>query len=638
MSSSEIQQFFEGKTVLVTGATGFVGKILIEKILRTCEVKKVFVTMRPKKNKSVYERLEDYLDNGVYDRLRNERVDVLKKIAMVGADLRCANLGIDVDERRALVEEVNVVFHTAATLRFDEPLRVAADTNVRGTQEVVKLCQEMKNLTSLVYVSTAYSFCINPELREVFHQPPLKAFELLTIVDALDDAVLDAITPALLGVWPNTYVFTKSIAEDCVRKMGHDLPVAIVRPSIIIGTSEEPVPGWVDNYTGATGVFVGAFLGVIRTLNCNFDKVADLVPVDYVANCLLAAASKVNRDNIEIYNCTTSHENPITWRNCFEYGTRYAEKMPSVMQIWHFFFVPCGNVYFSRILHLLLHVAPAYVVDFFAFCLGKKRQLVKSYEKIGKFLDVLAFFSTRGWVFYNTNTQKLWKSLSEYDRSLYRFDVAALNWDDYFRSFVLGGRLYLVKDPIETIPQDSPIFPSDIQTGATGFMEKLLLEKLLRACRDVKRIYVIVRAKSEENVHERLRKVFESCVVDEVMYSSKVKAERLLQLVEAFDEDELNVLGSWPNTYTFTKAVIEYLIIRKYADLPLGIIRPSIENRWSDTIGGLVALVIGRFLGVLHVVHGRLDRVIDAVPSDYVTNSVIGYSEQKVRFITIMTT
>lgn len=55
-------------------------------------------------------------------------------------------LGISPTDRDLLRREVNVVFHVAATVRFDEKLKIALGINVNGTKEVVQLCKEVKNL------------------------------------------------------------------------------------------------------------------------------------------------------------------------------------------------------------------------------------------------------------------------------------------------------------------------------------------------------------------------------------------------------------------------------------------------------------------------------------------------------------
>lgn len=57
--ASKIQSFYNDKTAFLTGATGFVGKILLEKLLRTCHVKRIYVLMRAKKDISAADRLEE---------------------------------------------------------------------------------------------------------------------------------------------------------------------------------------------------------------------------------------------------------------------------------------------------------------------------------------------------------------------------------------------------------------------------------------------------------------------------------------------------------------------------------------------------------------------------------------------------
>lgn len=61
-------------------------------------------------------------------------------------------------------------------------------------------------------------------------------------------------------------------------------------PHTVISTVKEPVAGWIDNLQGATGIMMGAAVGLIRTMHCEMDFLADLVPADYVVNCVIAAA------------------------------------------------------------------------------------------------------------------------------------------------------------------------------------------------------------------------------------------------------------------------------------------------------------------------------------------------------------
>lgn len=56
-------------------------------------------------------------------------------------------LGLSASDRKLLTDKVSVVYHTAASVRFDDPLQEAIKINVRGTREVVNLTKEMKNIS-----------------------------------------------------------------------------------------------------------------------------------------------------------------------------------------------------------------------------------------------------------------------------------------------------------------------------------------------------------------------------------------------------------------------------------------------------------------------------------------------------------
>nr|CAD7265779.1 unnamed protein product [Timema shepardi] len=95
---------------------------------------------------------------------------------------------------------------------------------------------------------------------------------------------------AVIGPWPNTYTFTKAIAENIIKKTASDLPIAIVRPSQVSGTLKEPVCGWIDNVYGPNGVAAGFLAGLIRTGVSHEETKLNMVPVDMVANCIIASA------------------------------------------------------------------------------------------------------------------------------------------------------------------------------------------------------------------------------------------------------------------------------------------------------------------------------------------------------------
>lgn len=100
----------------------------------------------------------------------------------------------------------------------------------------------------------------------------------------------------IIEPYPNTYTYTKAMAEQIVRKYGGNLNTAIIRPSIITTTYHDPMPGYTDNLYGVNGVVTGAGVGVLRILHINNKLKADIVPADFVVNAIIGLAWLTVRD------------------------------------------------------------------------------------------------------------------------------------------------------------------------------------------------------------------------------------------------------------------------------------------------------------------------------------------------------
>ncbi|KAJ8688342.1 hypothetical protein QAD02_024137, partial [Eretmocerus hayati] len=471
LEESEVAKFFDGLNILVTGGSGFLGKLLVEKLLRsTPKLGKLFMLMRAKKGKTPSERFKEHFDDPLYNRLKDERPDFLSQVKMIEGDTSLCDLGLSTEDREKLVANVDVVLHGAATVRFDETLRRAVEINVRGTKLILQFAKDMKNLKAFVYVSTAFSHCVLKHIEEKFYEPPLDPDKVISLVGLLDDDTLDFMTPKLIGKWPNTYAFSKALAEELVRVHGPGMPACVVRPSIMLATYREPQPGWINNFYGPTGVVMGAAIGLLRTLHAKHDVIADIIPADYVINNVIVAAwdtakkweekqkiSSEGSDELEkiddpvIYNSVSSCQKPIDWGTFMKINETEGREIPSTLVLWHYMFTLNSNWYIHNLYVLFLHLLPAAIVDTLALLTGRKPILLKAYKKIHKFSGVISYFCMQQWKFSNENVLALWEKISPTDRKLFDFNLNSLDWNDYFYYHVRGLRVYILKDPMDTV-------------------------------------------------------------------------------------------------------------------------------------------------------------------------------------------
>lgn len=118
---SSIAEFYNGKSVLVTGSTGFLGKVIVEKLLRSCEgIENVYLLVRPKKNKTADDRLTSFIKSPAFDLIKEKDPKILNKIILIEGDIAALELGISKADQELLTEKVSVVINSAATINFDE--------------------------------------------------------------------------------------------------------------------------------------------------------------------------------------------------------------------------------------------------------------------------------------------------------------------------------------------------------------------------------------------------------------------------------------------------------------------------------------------------------------------------------------
>ncbi|XP_066904629.1 putative fatty acyl-CoA reductase CG5065 isoform X2 [Halyomorpha halys] len=452
--TGSVEAFYRGGCILVTGGTGFVGKALVEKLLRSCPgIDTVYLLIRPKKGLTPQARLKELLDNVVFDRVRD--AGLLNKVVGVVGDVMEPELGLSATDREILTRRVTVVFHSAATVKFNETLREAVKLNTMGTQAVIELCKHMVQLRAVIHVSTAYSNADKIEVEEKVYPPPASPEWIVSCLQQLSPEMMDHLAIALTQNHPNTYTVTKAMAETIVEQHAEELPIAIVRPSIVTAAWQEPFPGWVDNFAGITGIMCEIARGTIRSIICNDKYLVDIIPVDIVVDTLIVAAwhtATFRKGVVPVYNCTSGTLNPITWKQLGILTLKHSYSTPSKYVQWYPGFSFTTNRFIHNVKDVVLHSFPAFMMDVLLRIRGAKPIMLKLCKRIRFAAKSGEFFSLHEWKFYCDNQVTLNTDMSEDDRSVFHTEVSKIGWDDYVKLFLIGIRKYGLKDSLDSLP------------------------------------------------------------------------------------------------------------------------------------------------------------------------------------------
>nr|CAD7431212.1 unnamed protein product [Timema monikensis] len=410
----------------------------------------------------------------LFEKLRATNPGALKKITALEGDITLPDLGLSEENRRLLAEEVDIVFHCAASLRLEAEIKLAVEHNTLATLRLLQLCREMKNLQALIHLSTAFCHCDQYELEEKVYPSPADPHDVIKLVQWLDDDTLRIITPRLLGPHPNCYTYSKRLAETLVAQEKDHMPVAIIRPSAgeyvtppwremvlqspslgSLTLDDDPLPGWVDTLNGPIGVLVGAGKGVIRSMMCNPNYQAEMIPVDLAINAMIAVAHKTathKEEEIPVYNLTSSTYVHITWGEMIEKGKKCVYDYPFEGAAWY----PDGNARTNKILHnlciIFMLILPSYLIDFLLTLARQKRFMVRLQKRIRVGLGVLEHFTTTKWKFKMSRVINMSESMRDTDKELFYITNVKQDIDKYMLDCILGARQYLMKEPLSSLP------------------------------------------------------------------------------------------------------------------------------------------------------------------------------------------
>jgi fatty acyl-CoA reductase len=138
-----------------------------------------------------------------------EKPEMLKKIFPVWGEITQADLGLSDEHLSHVVNTSQLVFHLAASLKLEAPLKPNVIMNLTGTKYVLDVAKKMKNLVYMIHTSTAFCNVEYETLEEKVYDFPHKPLDLIRSAEWLTDEAMEQSQKETLGVHPNTYTYTK---------------------------------------------------------------------------------------------------------------------------------------------------------------------------------------------------------------------------------------------------------------------------------------------------------------------------------------------------------------------------------------------------------------------------------------------
>jgi fatty acyl-CoA reductase len=493
------------KHILLIGVTGFIGKVwMVDLLEQIPDIAKITLLIRRNRTTAAQRRFEKIVEESpTLDGLQQQYGKRLgqflrEKIEVVEGDVSQPGLGLGETTRQSLLRSLDLVVNSAGLTDFNPDLRDAVSSNVESAEHLLNFIRASDH-AALMHLSTCYVVGMRDgrvveELHDNYTPAQVKNFDAEREIASLRETVrrieersasqelaralrrqalgrgvdetrvaageLDGVLKRnrsrwvrnklvrvgmrraqYLG-WPNTYTFTKSLGESILARHGKDLPIAVVRPSIVESSTTSPFSGWNEgiNTSGPLSYLLGT---KFRQLPSNAKKCLDVIPVDMVCRGMtLIAAALIERKNARLYQLATSGINPCDMGRSIELtGLAHRKHYRTQQGIEHWLKLKFETISVSkqRYERLSIPMQKAVVsgINRFAEKLSmKKPPLAKAERDLTRAEKLIELYEPfilhNEHVFECENARLLSAALPENERSVFAFEPEAIDWWDYW--------------------------------------------------------------------------------------------------------------------------------------------------------------------------------------------------------------
>ena len=469
----------KGKHVLITGTTGFVGKVMLEKIMRSVpDIGGVYLLIRgTKKYANAGSRFANEIaTSSVFEFLKLNAPDYFNdfchdKIHCISGEITEYQFGLPRIEFRDLAAKIDAVVNCAASVNFREELDRALKINTYSLRNIVELSDLAGNIP-VIQVSTCYVNGFNKgHIHESLSKPARVDiprhregyFEVGNLIEELELKINQTqekyegkelkrqlvdlgIREAHACGWNDTYTFTKWLGEQLLLKSLRGYSLTLLRPSIVESTLREPSPGWIEGVKVADAILLAYAKEKVTFFPGKRSGVIDVIPADLVSNSILLSLAEQFKSpgKHHIYQCCSGSANPLTLGNFIDQLMAEAKENHGSY-----------DKLFSRQPRKPFIAVNKRVFNAIAFCLGAVLSVVsqtlirlgfkrglkahRNLEAAMTLSTLFSFYTEPEYVFHNDKLMDLAKRMGKADQDLFPVDSKAIEWENYLRKIHMAG-------------------------------------------------------------------------------------------------------------------------------------------------------------------------------------------------------